>query len=59
MKLKELKTLVDEWIATGDWDEAEIELYSSRGFVIDEPIGIECTADMAVNQRDKLRFVND
>jgi len=47
MKLSELKILVDEWIATDDWDDAEIALFDSDGNSVPSNIEItfECLPD--------------
>lgn len=55
MKLLELKELVDHWVATGDWDEAELVLYDDRGNDLNS--GIELTLECCSEDfegRDKL-----
>lgn len=38
MKLIELKKLIDEWLATGDWDDTEIMIYNEAGDLLSPPM---------------------
>lgn len=54
MTLLELKELVDEWVATGDWDDYEVAIFSDRMALHDKPIGFEVWGPGKV-----IRFVTD
>lgn len=57
MKLKDVKKLIDEWSSVGDWDDAELKIYDSDGYLlIPEKIGLECSQDQTKDGRDVLRF---
>ena len=60
MKLIEIKELMEEWIDVGDWDDAELELFDSKGNKLNDDASLD-TRSVNVSEtykKDILNFIN-
>lgn len=58
MKLPELKKLVDDWVATDDWNDTEVCVFNSNGEEIKDSVcfNLEAKASCEEDERDVLIF---
>ena len=57
MKLKDLQNLVNRWMDSGDWDEAEVAIPDHKGQLLHGDLELQCGDNATHDGRDMLLFV--